>query len=175
MKQPDYISLINHVADGDRAAFSKLLTYIIPIMFKYFYRMGANQNDAEDLTQDVALTLWEKAKNYDPEKAKFTSWLYTLCYNKWCDIGRAMKRRADHQKEMIETTSAPTNDKALEHKNMVRNGLAVLNEKQRTILILTYYHGLTNQECAKSLKTTPKAIERHLSKARQTMKDFLQK
>lgn len=181
--QADYVALLSAIKGGDHASFAKLLHHITPIMFKYFYRMGANQMDAEDLTQDVALKLWHMVDRYDATKSKFTSWLYTVCYHTWCDAYRSIKRRYKQQQDLIETLDSNANDtgdnthkdKTLEDRNRVRKALNILTEKQRNILILTYYHGMTYQECAENMKMTSKAIERQLSKTRKIMKDFLLK
>lgn len=171
----DYALLVDKITDGDVAQFEVLLNQITPIMFKYFYRMGATQQTAEDLTQNVAVKVWRYLKKFDAKKSKFTTWLYMMCLQAWSDDYKEQQKTKNIDDKLRIEESIKTTKQNIENKNMVRVAMNALHEKQRAILILTYYHGLTNKECATTLKTTEKAIERHLSKARKMMKERLTK
>src|SRR6185437_16072095 len=74
--------LINRVAcDSDRAAFQCLFLRFGPKVKALMIRSGAAADVAEDLVQDVMLTLWRKAALYSPERGSVAAWVFTIARN----------------------------------------------------------------------------------------------
>jgi RNA polymerase sigma factor (sigma-70 family) len=74
--------LLRRVAEAqDRAAFQHLFEHFAPRIKAYLMRGGANAQTAEDLAQEAMLTLWRKARLFDPAKASAATWLFTIARN----------------------------------------------------------------------------------------------
>ena len=85
--------LMSAVAERrDRAAFVRLFELFGPRVKAYLIRQGADGATAEDLVQDVMLTVWHRAAQYDRRKAAFSTWVFTIARNRRIDILRRAKR-----------------------------------------------------------------------------------
>ena len=60
--------LLRRIALRDRAAFAELFSLVAPKVKAYLIRLGTEAAGAEELTQDVLLTVWRKADQFDPAK-----------------------------------------------------------------------------------------------------------
>jgi RNA polymerase sigma-70 factor (ECF subfamily) len=74
--------LMKRVAyDSDRAAFQCLFLRFGPRVKAFMINSGASADTAEDLVQDVMLTLWRKAELYSPERGSVAAWVFTIARN----------------------------------------------------------------------------------------------
>ena len=73
--------LIRKVAAGERAAFRQLFDIHSPRVHNLLLRLVSNRDDAEELTQDVFLSLWKYAESLRGE-SKLSTWLYRVAVNK---------------------------------------------------------------------------------------------
>lgn len=75
------IALVKMICEGDKDALSKLIdkhyAYIYNVSLKFFN----NEHDAEDAAQEVTIKLMTSISTFDPEKARFTTWLYRIVLN----------------------------------------------------------------------------------------------
>jgi RNA polymerase sigma-70 factor (ECF subfamily) len=76
----------------DRAAFIQLFEEYGPRVKAYLIRQGADRTTAEDLTQDVMLTVWHRAAQFDHTKARFSTWVFTIARNRRIDGLRRTRR-----------------------------------------------------------------------------------
>ncbi len=112
---------------------------------------------AEDVVQEVFLSVWRKPSAYDPARGSFSSWLMSLVHHKAVDAVRREQSQRDRQAraERELTGSAPPRfldvedvvcDRAVAER--VRLALSVLPAAQRQALALAYYNGFTQREIA---------------------------
>ncbi|MCB2135256.1 MAG: RNA polymerase sigma factor [Rhodobacteraceae bacterium] len=93
METPDE-ALASAAADGDREAFAALLARHYDRIFGLAFRLTGTRAEAEDLTQDICLSLPAKLGSYR-QAARFTTWLYRVTVNAAHDRRRRM---ATHRK-----------------------------------------------------------------------------
>src|SRR5215469_117829 len=62
----------------DQAAFVTLFDFYAPRVKAYMKRLGATDDVAEELVQEVMLAVWRKAGSYDPAKAAVSTWIFTI-------------------------------------------------------------------------------------------------
>jgi RNA polymerase sigma factor (sigma-70 family) len=72
----------------DHLAFAQLFDRFAPRIETYLRRLGAEQALAEDLTQEVMLVLWRRARLYDPTRATASTWIFTIARNRFIDTVR---------------------------------------------------------------------------------------
>jgi RNA polymerase sigma-70 factor (ECF subfamily) len=80
------------VAAGDRRAFAALFHHFAPRIRVFLLRAGAPSGVADEIIQDVMLTVWRKAGDYDPERASPAAWIFTIARNRRIDLLRTERR-----------------------------------------------------------------------------------
>ena len=75
---------------ADRGAFAALFRHFAPKIKGYLIKLGADRGQAEELTQEVMLTVWRKAATFDRRQASVSTWLFTIARNRRID---AVRRR----------------------------------------------------------------------------------
>lgn len=87
--------LIKKARQGDRLAFQTLLEQHYDTIFQVAYRCTGHTEDAEDITQDVCISLAHKIDSYRGE-AKFQTWLYRIVINACLDKHRKEEREQNY-------------------------------------------------------------------------------
>jgi RNA polymerase sigma-70 factor (ECF subfamily) len=73
------------VAKGDRQAFAAFFSLLAPRVKAYLMKLGSSGTTAEDLTQDVMVTVWRKASQFDPARASAQTWVFVIARNRRID------------------------------------------------------------------------------------------
>lgn len=72
----------------DRAAFGRLYDHFAPRLKGMMIRGGLRDGTAEDVVQDVMLSVWHKAAQFDPHRAEAAGWIYGIARNRRIDLAR---------------------------------------------------------------------------------------
>jgi RNA polymerase sigma factor (sigma-70 family) len=84
-----FSSLIRRVAEArDQTAFATLFDHFAPRLKSYLVRLGTDATEAEELAQEVMITLWRKAHLFDPGRASPSTWLFRIARNRRIDALR---------------------------------------------------------------------------------------
>ena len=89
----ELVPLLSGIASGDRSALSQLYQRTSAKLYGICMRILPSEDDAQEVLQDVFLTVWRKADRYDSDKASPITWLAVIARNKAIDRLRA--RRTD--------------------------------------------------------------------------------
>ncbi|MDE1153480.1 MAG: sigma-70 family RNA polymerase sigma factor [Micavibrio sp.] len=88
----DHAVLLERVgAARDKDAFVALFNYFAPRVKSYMLKQGASESAAEEIVQNTFITVWEKAKSYNPKKSAASTWIFTVARNKRIDALRRDK------------------------------------------------------------------------------------
>lgn len=79
-------------ANGDRAAFARLFGHYAPRLKAYLMRLGTDAATAEEVVQEVMLTVWRKAASFDRRQASAGTWIFTIARNRRIDRLRRERR-----------------------------------------------------------------------------------
>ena len=90
---PNIDKLIQQIEAGDEDALIQLHEEFSTPVYSVAYRVLGNNLDAEEVTQDVFMKLWDKAYTFDSNKGKFISWLLTITRRSAIDRLRKRDRR----------------------------------------------------------------------------------
>lgn len=75
-------------AHGDQQAFARLFDHFAPRVKAYLLRLGVEAAVAEELMQEVMLTVWRRADSYNPALAAVSTWIFTIARNRRIDARR---------------------------------------------------------------------------------------
>jgi len=138
----------------DRRRFAELFLHFAPRLKSFFLRLGVTPGQAEDLVQDVMLTVWRKAEQFDPARASAATWLFTIARNLRIDLGRR-ERDPAVLAELYEGGDEPTPSEALiatEDGRRVRQAMAELPAEQVEVIRLSFFEDRPHSEIAALLK-----------------------
>jgi RNA polymerase sigma-70 factor (ECF subfamily) len=167
--------LMRQVADGDRRAFAQLMDRHIDRAFSVARRVLGNRSDAEDVVQDSFLKVWQRAGQWQPGRAQFSTWLYRVIVNRCLDLKRKPKATGlDQIEEQSDDRPDALSDMAArERQARIASAVAELPERQRAAIALSYTAGLSNAAAAESLQISVKAFESLLVRAKRELRDRL--
>lgn len=176
----DEASLMVAVSEGNENAFQRLLHMHVDSINRFARRMIISSHEADDITQETMLRLWQQAGKFDPQRSKLTTWLHSITRNLCIDHLRRGARLtslddSDNPIAAISTSDAQTPSpemdlESLDTKHRVQLALFALPERQRSALILSYYQQLSNLAVAEILDTSLSATESLLARARRNLK-----
>ncbi|NIZ12809.1 sigma-70 family RNA polymerase sigma factor [Phaeobacter sp. HF9A] len=162
----------------DRAAFAALFDAFAPKLKGFIMRSGASAHQAEEIVQDVMLTIWRKAAQFDPHRAQVSAWIYQIARNRQIDIARKENRPMPEElKEEPGTEPDASQILGLEQEaGQLRHALAALKPEQREIIEQAYLGELTHQEISAQtglpLGTIKSRIRLGLERLRHELKDL---
>jgi RNA polymerase sigma-70 factor (ECF subfamily) len=175
--------LMERVREGDEEAFRQIVEKYREPVFRLSFRYVANQQDAEEVTQDVFIRLYRSAPTYTPD-AKLFTYLYritvNLSLNKIRD--RKWKRYISWEALKNQPGKHPIEDKRgnpedqmenQERQRLIREAIDALPASQRTAVILKRYNDLSYEEIAQILDCSVSAVEARLHRAKLNLQKKL--
>ncbi len=164
----DELELIRRSASGEVAAFDALYARHGERVWRLCVRLTANQTEAEDLAQEVWLTVFRKVGSFRCESA-FSTWLYRVAVNAHLERQRHAPREDIVSPEGMATEphSSPEEHLAAnERMARLRAAVAALPETLRLALLLRVNEGLPYAAIAEVLGCTCAAVKTRIARAR---------
>ncbi|ESA35202.1 rna polymerase sigma sigma-70 family [Leptolyngbya sp. Heron Island J] len=176
-------ALFTSLQQGNKAALAVLYDRYSRLVYTVAFRILNNGPEAEDLTQEIFLNLWQK-QTYNPKRSALSRFLSTVTRNRAIDRvrSRSIRRRILKglvpQSQPVTSFSLPVEQASLgERSQRVREALKNLPEKQRELLWLAYYHGFSQSEIANHtnipLGTVKSRMRQGLLKLKGTLQDLV--
>jgi RNA polymerase sigma-70 factor (ECF subfamily) len=140
-------------AHADRAAFARLFRLYAPKVKGQLMARGAAVGVADELTQDVMLTVWRKAAQFDATKGTAAGWLYAITRNRLLnhvrDAGYPQPERELEEPTVADAAPGPEEELAwMRQREDLARALEALPSEQAAVLRGAYWRGQTLQECA---------------------------
>lgn len=166
--------LINQLLSGNRTTINAFVVENKDRVFRTCLAYVQNKQDAEDLTQNVFVKVFDKLHQHKGE-AKISTWLIRIAINLSLNYLRDNKKRLQHLDvdsiEIKEEETSPVASK--EVKLAVRYAIYRLPEKQRKVFILSFYLNMSYQEIKEVTGFSISSIESLLFRARKRLKSML--
>jgi len=182
MKKPDDASLIEQIARAKKDALSELYDRYNRLVFSVAYAILGDRALAEEVTLDVFVRVWQRAKTYQPERAKVSTWLVAITRHHAIDILRRKKSHPEGNSLAWDTASLqngfalhnPVEDTELVlQQERVREALAQLPAEQRQALELAYFKGYSHTQIADVLKQPLGTVKTRIRLAMQKLRQLL--
>lgn len=162
--------LLRRVADSDRGAFDELFSCYHSRLFTFLFRLTRSHGAAEELANDVLLTLWKDAGRFRGE-SKVSTWIFGIAYRQ--ALAHLRKRKLRLVSIMDKDAMVGESDTQLEREDWVRRGIAVLPPKQKLTVMLVYFLGMSCEEAAVASGVPVSTVKTRMFHARQKMKQHL--
>ena len=171
-------AILQRVAIGEQQAFAELIDLYKRPLFGFLGRMGLRQAQAEDIAQETFLRAWTHLHNFEPERAQFGTWLFTIARNLACDALRASPPQREIQGDEIagQACRQPGPAQTLEcaqQRALLQSALRQLPMADRSALALVYVHELALADVARIEGASLAAIKTRLHRAREKLRGLL--
>jgi RNA polymerase sigma-70 factor (ECF subfamily) len=175
-RDPTDAELVGAIALRDLDAFNSLFDRYAGRVKAFLMRGGASDHDADEIAQDVMVSVWRRAASFDPDRAAASTWIFAIARNRRIDLMRRVRRPApDPEDPLFQRDPEPDGlvvITAAERDARVRASLATLSAEQHAVLQLAFYEGLSHGEIAErcdlplgTVKSRIRLAFRHLREA----------
>ncbi len=177
--------LASQALNGELSAFEELVNRYKGSVFTIIYRMIGRYHEAEDISQEVFITVYQKLYQFDTNK-RFAPWIHRIAVN--TAISYLRKNRKVTTLSFDETyiqgkelnpkckSSDPLHN--LENQELyedIMNAIGKLSNNYKVVLTLRYQLELTNQEIADTLGISKENVEVRIHRARKSLRRVLLK
>ncbi len=143
--------LVARARDGDREAFAVLAGGAVDRLYAIARLVLRDADLAQDATQDALVRAWRDLPTLR-DVERFDAWLYRLIVRACADIGRHRRRWRATIAVLPSEPVEPDRAAELADRDQLERGLRRLTTEQQTILVLTFYVGLSPSEAAEALE-----------------------
>ena len=172
-------AILRRIACGEQLAFAELVTLYQRPLFSFLGRMGMGQAQAEDIAQETFLRAWTHLHRFDPERAQFGTWLFTIARNLACNDLQSATRHGDVTdaellEQLADEQAGPERrlDSAQQQARL-QAALRQLPMAERSALALVYVHELALADVARIEGDSVAAIKTRLHRARRRLRELL--
>jgi RNA polymerase sigma-70 factor (ECF subfamily) len=174
-------ALVRQFQGGDLEAYDKIAEIYQKKIYGLSFNLTRNQMDAQDVTQEVLLTLFRKIHTFQGKSA-FSSWVYRITLNASYMKLRSKKKEpnvsidelmpsyngAGFQQEKIQDWSENTESLLFtnETRDVINKAIELLPEKEKVVFLLRDVEGLSTEKAGEILDLTVPAVKSRLHRAR---------
>ena len=187
--------LVRRLKARDEDAFREMVRTYQEQVYNLVFRMLGNHEEAEDLSQDVFVTVFKSIDRFRGD-SKLSTWLYRIaanqCKNRYKYLARRQFHAAKPLDELSERDAAGRDggpvmslqaqisepDKIVEGKRLeeaIQREIAALDDEQRLLVVLRDIQGLSYQEMAVITELPEGTVKSRLHRARRNLKKQLKK
>ena len=172
-------AIIARVLAGDSGAFADLVRRHQDRVYGMALRATGTPEDAEDLAQDVFLSVFRGLRGFKGD-AQFTTWLYRIAWNRCADWLRG-RRRPGRRTVPLEEADDVADERAdpsgetveRDDRRRLREAMDGLEEHYRSVMELAGVQGLSYAEVGAALGLPVKTVETRLYRARRQLRERL--
>lgn len=159
--------LMRQVADGCQDALAALFDRYQRLVYDVAFRIVRDPGEAEEVVQTVFLDIFRAVANFDPRKGTTKVWILQYAYHRALHRKRHLIANHFYQWEELESAVEVGVRRSLgvgmpEIVRLAEQMLEKLKPRQRTVLEMTYYEGLTAEEIATRLGETVHVVRHDL-------------
>jgi len=160
---------------GDLGAFEAIYKAASGFVYNVAYRVVGRKEDAEEVTQEVFLTVYHKLKDFRFQSS-FKTWLYRVTLNSAINYAKKASKERNRTVEYNEdfnAVSVPEEARAnmdrAAHQTAIDGLLKMLNPEQRACIVLRNIEGFSYQQIAEALGININTVRSRLKRGRETL------
>lgn len=171
--------IIENLKSGDEFIYKYVYDQYSRMVYSVCFRMAGNNEDAEDVTQDVFIKVFNSINSFR-EDSKLSTWIYQITVNTCLNKSRRKKainflslnfwEDEKGEKEMAADNLTPSDKiEKSEIQNIVQDVINTLPAKQKTAIVLSRYEELPYKEIAKIMGVSLSSVESLLFRAKENL------
>lgn len=169
---PGEEDLLRRFGAGEVGAAELLSARLAPRLMAYAARVLGDRAEAEDVVQETMLRLWRIAPDWEPGRARVSTWAYRVATNLGTD--RLRRRRPVSTMDVAETAPDPAPEAetrllAANRARALEAALMDLPPRQRQAVVLRHLEGLSNPDIAAVMDIGVEAVESLTARGRRTL------
>lgn len=174
---------MQRIQNGDAAAMKLLYNKYKNLLFGLIVSILKNREEAEDCLQEVFTQAWEKANQFDASRGKVYTFLVTMARNKAIDRTRSRAYKDSTKEDHIindftltlegEFKNPHEEMEFSERAKIVRSALNELNNKERKILYVAYFNGMSQSEISEKLDIPLGTVKYRMRQGMIKLRDML--
>jgi RNA polymerase sigma-70 factor (ECF subfamily) len=170
--------LIARLGAGDEEALAEVWQRYSPLVFGLARRLTGDSSTAEDVTQEVFVTLWQQPERFDAQRGSLRAFLGVHAQRRAIDALRREGRRTEreHRHHRLYPTAGTSPGAKAENSALagaVRDAIGRLPAEQREAVELAYFSGLTHREVATTLGIPEGTAKSRLRLAQSKLQSWL--
>jgi RNA polymerase sigma-70 factor, ECF subfamily len=175
--------LVERIASQDPDALQEFYDRYYKLVFSLALKILNSWSEAEEVTVDVFWQVWQQAGQYSAARGSVSAWVVMIARSRAIDRRRSRERQNSHTTSMenldfanVEAGTEYNPEKSfysLEKREAVRNALAEMNEKQRHVIELAYFKGLSQSEIAALLNEPLGTVKTRIRAGMQFLREKL--
>lgn len=172
--------LMAAISGGDETALRTLIRKFRPLVFRTAQRITCRVQDAEDITQEVFIRVWQQADRFNG-KSSLTTWLYRIAANLSVDRLRRQKTILSRIRELVPGRTGERQDISAEDRMIASEEWEIfckaserLSPKQRLVFTLKEIEGLDTEEVTFITGLDADQIKSNLYLARKAIKTLME-
>jgi RNA polymerase sigma-70 factor (family 1) len=170
--------LLQQVAEGSREAYAMLYQFFFPKLYQYIYGIIRSKEDAEEILQDIFLTLWEKKKELQNVRS-FNAYIFRIARNKLInkfEHEKVQRKAFTYIIKHAEVSDAITEDHYIyrQYNEVVTHALNALPPKRRQVFEMSIQKEFSHNKIACELQISKSMVKKQLYAANRHIKKYLQ-
>jgi RNA polymerase sigma-70 factor (ECF subfamily) len=167
--------LLARVAGRDREAFEVLYNRYIRSIFGLALRRLRDRERAEDAVQETFAAIWRSASSYKPERGPAAPWLYAIARNAVVDRFRGHLEPTGEVPDLVSGEPGPPDRAEASYVSWrVHRALEELPDREREVVELAYWSGLSQSEVAEFLHIPLGTVKTRTRSALTKLADVLE-
>lgn len=152
----------------------------VKLIYGMAFRVISNTHEAEEVALEVFMQVWRNASSYDSDLSEPLTWLLMITKRRAIDRKRTMKKKLITE-ELFDEKMASTEDSAElsyiagQKREIVRNALDQLTQKQRRVIELSYYYQMSHSEIAEHLDMPIGSVKSTIRVAMVKLRNIIKK
>src|SRR3989338_7984914 len=163
--------ILRKASQGDLASFEVIYKATSEFVYNVAFRIVNQREDAEEVTQEVFLIVYQKLKSFRFESS-FKTWVYRITANSAINFAKKNGKKTMEYNEQVAGTVQNDTHKEIEREHqgkIVEQLLEAINPEQRACVTLRNMEGLSYQEIAKVLRININTVRSRLKRAKEKL------
>ncbi|MDC0194878.1 sigma-70 family RNA polymerase sigma factor [Alphaproteobacteria bacterium] len=153
MENADLKKLVYKIAiSQDKIAFSNLFDYFAPKIMGYLITSGSTKELAEEITQEVLSTIWQKSYQYKDSSANVSTWIFTIARNKRIDRLRKNENPSYNSEDLVNALYSAYEYKNDELEEKVIEMQAKLDDNEKKLIKMNFFEGKSHKNISSELE-----------------------
>ena len=165
--------LIRRVIAGQTEQFRPLIDRYQSPIFRFAFGLLGNHDEAQDVAQETFLKAFSNLASFDPSRAVFSTWLFTIARNRCINALKKRRPVSLELPDMIQTVKTADPISQQELSQQLDRALAELPVEQRSAFVLAEIEELSYAEIARIENTTLGTVKSRIYRAKQRLRSLL--